>query len=99
MSTVVGLPVALLALIGWFVALAFSEVPVAIYLGRHILRLFISGPANAYAGLLVGLIALAVLVLVPFVGVVINGLVILFGVGSYSRSLKGLVVDMRKHPA
>ncbi|MBN1458388.1 MAG: hypothetical protein JXA57_02555 [Armatimonadetes bacterium] len=99
MSTVVGLPIAVLALVGWFVALAFSEVPVAIFLGRKILRPFIGGPASAYAGLLVGLIALAVLVLLPVVGPIIGGFATLLGVGAYSRSIKGLVVDMRKYPA
>jgi hypothetical protein len=98
MSTVVGLPVAILALIGWFVALAFSEVPVAIFLGQRMMKPFISGAANVYAGLLLGLAVLAVVVLLHVVGPPLGGLAILLGVGAYSRSIKGLVVDMRRHP-
>ncbi len=99
MSTVVALPVAFLALIGWLSILAFSEVPVAIFLGRKIIHLFVNGPANPYAGLFFGLLALTVLALIPVIGPPVSGLALLIGVGAYSRSLKGLVVEMRRHPA
>ena len=99
MVTVVGLPIGVLALIAWTTAVAFSEVPVAIFLGRCIVSPFTTGAVSPYLGLLIGMLVLAGLAWVPVVGVVTGALTVLLGIGAYVRSGKGVLVEMRRYPA
>ena len=99
MITLVGLPIGVLALVLWGAALMFSGVPVGVFLGRWLLRPIKPGPVSAYLGLFVGLVALTLVGMIPFLGPVSKVLTILFGLGVYARAVKGLVVEMRAHPA
>jgi len=99
MVTVVGLPIGLLAFIAWLTALMFSQVPVATSLGRSLVSRFTGRGVSPYLGLFIGLLALAALAWVPVVGVVIGGLTMLLGLGAYARAAKGIIVEMRHHPA
>jgi len=99
MITVVGLPIGMLAFIAWMTALMFSQVPVATALGRFLVSRFTGGGVSPYLGLFIGLIALAALAWVPVVGIIIGGLTVLLGLGAYARAAKGVIVEMRHHPA
>jgi len=97
--TVVGIPIGLLAFIAWMTALMFSQVPVATSLGRFLVSRFTGGGVSPYLGLFIGLIALAALAWVPVIGIIIGGLTVLLGLGAYARAAKGIIVEMRHHPA
>jgi len=99
MITVVGLPIGMLAFIAWMTALMFSQVPVATALGRFLVSRFTGSGVSPYLGLFIGLIALAALAWVPVVGIIIGGLTVLLGLGAYARAAKGVIVEMRHHPA
>jgi hypothetical protein len=77
----------------------FSQVPVATALGRFLVSRFTGGGVSPYLGLFIGLIALAALAWVPVVGIIIGGLTVLLGLGAYARAVKGVIVEMRQHPA
>ena len=99
MGTIVGLPIGLLAFIAWMTALLFSQVPVATSLGRFLVSRFTGSGVSPYLGLFVGLIALAALAWVPIIGIIIGVLTVLLGLGAYARAAKGIIVEMRRHPA
>ena len=77
--TLVGLPVALVALGLWALAIYLAKIPVALFLGRAFLGRRSS--RGAAATLLVGLLAVFVAVNLPFVGWVVNLALTLVGVG------------------
>ena len=77
--TLVGLPVALVALALWGLGIYLAKIPVALFLGRAVLGpRGVGGPAPA---LLVGLLAVFVVVNLPFVGWIVNLALTLIGVG------------------
>lgn len=79
-ATLVGLPVALVAVALWALAIYLAKIPVALFLGRTIL-----GPRGSGGGpplaLLAGLLAVFVAVNLPFVGWIVNLALTLIGVG------------------
>jgi len=97
--TVVGIPVGVLGLIAWLVALAFAGVPVGTFLGRRLLQLVGNAKPSAYLGLLIGLVILALVALVPIIGVIVKAATILLGLGVYARAAKGVLAEMRAQPA
>ena len=77
--TLVGLPVAVVAIGLWALAIYLAKIPVALFLGRTILGP--SGRGGLVPALLVGLLAVFVAVELPFVGWVIDLALTLIGVG------------------
>ncbi len=94
MVTVVGIPIGVLALIGWTAALIFSGVPVGAYIGGRLLR-----SASPYLALFVGLLVLGLLAALPVIGPLVKIVTVLFGLAVYARATKGLVVEARKRSA
>jgi cytoskeletal protein CcmA (bactofilin family) len=90
MVTVVGLPLGAVALTAWLVALVFSSVPVGAYVGSRLLR-----SASPYLALFVGLLVLALLGLVPYLGFIVKLVTLLVGLAVYTRATKGLIVETR----
>jgi cytoskeletal protein CcmA (bactofilin family) len=90
MITVVGIPLGALALIAWVAALLFSGVPVGAYLGGRLLR-----SASPYLALFVGLLVLALLGLIPYLGFITKLVTLLIGLAVYARATKGLIAEMR----
>ncbi len=87
MLTIVGIP---LALAGWGLYLVLLWVA-AVY-GRYAVGTWLSGLAgvdNRWVGLLVGLVAVALLKQIPLLGGLVELLVVLFGLGALSMSLYG----------
>jgi hypothetical protein len=78
--TLVGLPLAILGLMSWIVVLYLAKIVVALHVGRR----FFGGVADGerlLATLGVGLLIVLAVVNVPYVGIVMNLLLTLTGVG------------------
>ena len=98
--TLVGLPLAMAAL-GWYgVALYLGRLIVAAEIGRRMLRVSGDKRSEMVWSLLLGLLVVAVLVELPFIGAVLGFLLAVFGLGTvvnyllaWNRRRKGQVVD------
>ncbi len=90
MVTVIGLPLGVVGLIVFLIALLFSSIPVGIYLGGWLFR-----SASPYLALFIGLLALGLLGLVPYLGFIVKLLTLLVGLAVYARAAKGLIVETR----
>jgi len=97
--TVVGIPLAVLALVLWGAGLLFSGVPVGVFLGRWVGGGFRPSRMSPYLGLLIGLVVLTLIGFVPYLGSLTKFLTVLFGLGVYARAAKGLLVELRRHSA
>jgi cytoskeletal protein CcmA (bactofilin family) len=91
MITVIGLPLGLITLALYLIALYLSQIPVALLLGRLIIR---QNRELDSKGLMIGALALGLFILlilraIPFIGWIIGLLIVLFGMGT-------LVTMMRK---
>src|SRR5262249_55662880 len=79
--TLIGLPIALISIAGWMVAAYLAKIVVAGFLGRSLLaRSGDTQPAPA-VGLLAGLLVVFVAINLPFVGGLINFLLVMLGMG------------------
>ena len=95
--TLVGLPVAVVAIGLWALAIYLAKIPVALFLGRTILGP--SGRGGLVPALLVGLLAVFVAVELPFVGWVIDLALTLIGVGVLCTWVLGAYRASRTVPA
>ena len=77
--TLVGLPLAIVLLGLWAVAIYLAKIPIALFLGRTLLGP--RGAAGPAPALLVGLLAVFVAVNLPLVGWIVNLALTLIGVG------------------
>jgi len=89
MITVIGLPLGIISLILWGVALYLSQIPVALLLGRLITR---QNRGLDSIGIMIGALALGLLVLfvlrlIPIIGWIVGLLVIVFGLGTLVTSI------------
>ncbi len=84
MITIIGIPLALMALALWGMGLYFSQVPVALVIGRSLLGYFGKPQSKALllAALAFGLIILNILQIVPVLGFLITLGVLFFGLGA-----------------
>jgi len=81
--TVIGLPLAILLSVVWFVMLFLGDVPVALWLGKRLLFSHASaGRRGAILGVLIGGLILVLLGQIPVVGGWITGIASVFGVGA-----------------
>jgi predicted anti-sigma-YlaC factor YlaD len=79
--TIIGIPLALVGFVLWVVGLYFSKIIVALLVGR---RLFVAPSGNVphHAALLIaGLVIVVIAVNLPYVGGLLNFLLVLLGVG------------------
>jgi hypothetical protein len=95
MITVIGLPLGLIALVLYAIAIYLSQIPVALLIGKLIIRP--RGEMDS-KGLMIGafalgLVILSLLTLIPFVGWFIGLLVVLFGLGSMVTSTARVSVE------
>jgi hypothetical protein len=80
--TLVGLPIGLIALAGWAVGVYVAKIVVAAFLGQSLLGQG-SGPAASTAlVLLAGLVPIFIATNLPYIGGVINFLLVLVGLGA-----------------
>jgi len=87
--TIVGIPLALIALLTWAISLYTAQVFVGMGLGRWFLGLFGGGDSRVvqFFGLLLGLLVIYALSLVPYVGPWVHLVVILFGLGALGLTI------------
>ena len=78
MVTVLGVPVGILLLLFWLVALTLSGALSAYYLGRLLIG---RKTPNPFLYMLLGVVILLVLYFIPFVGIVVSALSVWFGIG------------------
>ena len=88
--TIVGIPIGLIALALYGIALYLAQIPVGLLIGRLILSRFrsVDGKAMMVAALALGLLVISLLTLIPYVGFVIRVAVILFGLGAVVVSVR-----------
>ncbi|MFH1381384.1 MAG: hypothetical protein ABIH70_00630 [Chloroflexota bacterium] len=90
MITVIGLPVGLISLALYGIALSLSQVPVASLIGRLIIKQNrkIESKALMIGALALGLLILFLLGLIPYIGWIVGLLTIVFGLGSLVTAMR-----------
>ncbi len=99
MITVLGIPFALIALIGWLLILALSGAFAAYYLGRVVWQ----QQTNAVLIMLVGAVIIVILLMIPLINALVWLLAVWYGSGAILLQLRQHVVapnyDMKKSRA
>jgi cytoskeletal protein CcmA (bactofilin family) len=85
--TLIGLPLALFTIGGYALALYLGKLFIAAEIGRRLLRLGGQTRSEVAWSLLLGLLLVAVLVELPFVGALLSFLLAVFGLGTVINSL------------
>lgn len=91
MATVLGIPFAVILLLGWLFTLSLSGVVTAYYLGRLIWR----RQPNVILTTLVGSVIIAVLLVIPILNMLVGLLCLWFGAGTVLMELKRRWVSPR----
>lgn len=96
--TIIGIPVGLIALALWGIAIYLAQIPVGLFIGRWIIGHFrgVEGKAIMVGALALGLVILRLLRLIPYLGFFIGLAVILFGLGAVVVSERGRQAKARK---
>ena len=96
--TIVGIPVGLIALALWGIAIYLAQIPVGLFIGRWILSHFreVKGKTIMIGALALGLVILRLLRLIPHLGFFIALAVILFGLGAVVVSERRRRVEARE---
>jgi len=82
--TIIGIPVGLIALTLYGIALYLAQIPVGLFIGRWIIGRFrvVEGKAIMVGALAIGLAILKLLSLIPYFGFVVGLAVVIFGLGA-----------------
>jgi len=82
--TIIGIPVGLIALVLYGIALYVAQIPVGLLIGRLIIDRFrvVEGKAIMVGALALGLAILKLLSLIPYFGIVVGLAVVIFGLGA-----------------
>jgi len=88
--TIIGIPVGLIALALWGIAIYLAQIPVGLFIGRWIIGHFknVEGKAIMIGALALGLVLLKLLGLIPHLGFFIGIAVTLFGMGAVVVSIR-----------
>ena len=86
--TIIGLPVGLIALALWGIAIYLAQIPVGLFIGRWIIGRFrdVEGKAVMVGALALGLVIIKLLSLIPYLRFFIGLAVIIFGLGAVIAS-------------
>lgn len=84
MITVIGIPLGIISLVLWGIAIYLSQLPVALLIGRLIIKQNqeLESKGLMIGALALGLFLLLVLRLIPFIGWVVGLLTVVFGLGT-----------------
>ncbi len=85
--TLVGIPIALVVLLFWLLGLYLAKIIIARCIGDSIFRAKGNGVWSMAIALLIGLVIVIIAVNLPYIGGVLNVLVVLIGLGSLVISL------------
>ncbi len=88
--TLLGIPVALLLIALWLLGLFLAKIVIAKWIGATILGTGENGLSSTFLPLLVGLIIVIVAVNLPYIGGILNFILILVGLGALVKTLYGL---------
>jgi hypothetical protein len=82
--TIIGIPLGLIALALYGIALYLAQIPVGLFIGRWIISRFrvVESKAIMVGALAIGLAILKLLSLIPYFGVVVGVAVVIFGLGA-----------------
>jgi hypothetical protein len=83
MISIIGLPIAIIALIIWGLILYLSKIAVAMALGDYIFRKLKKQKIHAYVRILLGLIIVCVAVRIPYIGWIFSLLISILGMGTF----------------
>ena len=88
--TIIGIPLGLIGLALWGIAIYLSQIPIALFIGRWILGYFNKTDSRAVmvGTLALGLAILCLLRMIPYAGFVIGLAAVLFGLGAALVSLR-----------
>jgi len=88
--TIIGIPLGLIALALWGIAIYLAQIPVGLFIGHWIIGHFrgVEGKAIMIGALALGLVILRLLRLIPHLGFFIGLAVILFGLGAVIVTLR-----------
>ena len=87
--TLVGLPIALVTIVVWLLGLYLAKIVVARYVGEVIMGNKGGAMSSRIIALLVGLVVVVVAVNLPFIGGIINFLLLLIGLGALAMTVYG----------
>ena len=95
--TIVGIPVGLITLALWGIAVYLAQIPVGLFVGKVIIGRSrdVEGKGIMVAALALGLVILKLLRLVPYVGFFIGVAVVLFGLGAVVASERRRRIEAR----
>ena len=95
--TIIGIPVGLIALALWGIAIYLAQIPVGLFIGRLIIGRSrdVEGKAIMVAALALGLVILKLLRLIPYLGFFIGVAVVLFGLGAVVASERRRRIEAR----
>jgi cytoskeletal protein CcmA (bactofilin family) len=96
--TIVGIPLGLIALVLYGVALYLAQIPVGLFIGRWIIGRFrvVESKAIMVGALAVGLAILKLLSLIPYFGFVVGFVVVLFGLGAVVAAERKRRAELRE---
>ena len=97
--TIIGIPVAIVAIMAWILGLYLSKILVAYFVGRALLKSGDDSLGSTVLALLAGLVLVAVAVNVPLVGGVINVLLVVIGLGALLVTAYRAAVSRREAEA
>ena len=82
--TIIGIPMGLIALALWGIAIYLAQIPVGLFIGRWIIGRFrvVESRAIMLGALAIGLAILTLLRLIPYFGFFVGLAVVLFGLGA-----------------
>jgi len=96
--TIIGIPVGLITLALWGIALYLAQIPVGLFIGRWIIGHFreVEGKAIMVGTLALGLVVLKLLGLIPHLGFFIGLAIIIFGLGAVVASERRRRLEARE---
>lgn len=92
--TVLGIPIALILLVGFLIATYISKVFVSLLIGQKVLGL-LNQKSSIYWAYVLGLLLFYILSLVPVLGGLITGIIMLMGLGAFLIQKKEEYRDLR----
>lgn len=81
-------PLSLIILFLWLALIYLAKIPVAVWLGRLVLKRFGSGDPSPYLGLLIGAVLLYIVFAVPYLGALAYVVTLCLGLGAIFLALR-----------
>ena len=97
MITLIGLPAGMIAFALYFIFIYLSQIAFSVFLGEKIITgITKKEKASPYLSALIGLVILAIIGLIPFLGWLVKFIVMLFGLGALVLATLGMIKKGRE---